>query len=1125
MINVYRFIIALIFINFLVACSGSSTPQATVTASTQSATANSKTVATTLNTAITITLKSSGAKGYLFRVMGQPSNGTLVGDLSGSIVTVIYTPVPSFSGDDSFVFEVTDADGNVSSGKVTVQVLASSDPQADTDKDGLTDLLEINQYGTNPNLADTDGDGFSDFYELVDLGFNATVNNYRFNPLIADTPEVDVQIASTPDIRVNYTLTDGTSKTVGTSRSQTSSQSVSTSKSESQSTTVSESHTASVEISSTVSVSAEVGLFSPPKAETEASVTATAGYSYENTTTNEQSTSWSREQTQENSSTLEQSESLEQNNSVAASDGEISIAVNIINNGHISYTLNNLFLSATYIRPRGVDPLVPVGNLAFDASGGSFPNVTLSPGQSTGTLVFRGKGVNLAKIKDILANSRGFSVRPTLYNLLDQDNVPYNFASTAVVSNDAMILVDFNGNNALPNISKMVAVNGVSGQQITVADALNKVLKINMATTTDTNNNTYINSVDGLENVAPKGIWLMIHAKQRGNNLVDTKIYTTPDDKVRWQARNANVKNLVANYDPATIKLGAGDVIDLIYLQDSDLDGLSNRMEYYYKSDPKNPDTDSDGLADGVEAKDGWKVAYQDKNGANIVRKVYSNPILTDSDFDGRDDKNEANLSETDDHLRLDPTRFDTDNDGLDDLIDDYSASTGKLINEYDDLSISSVTAAANIPVGGSAPYDVKVGYTLPSIIANAGSNGITEYTVVALRYKDSSGLGDFPVPSALKDGFSYLTGDSVPCDNQQPGCSWQVVAVTQPALNVLPGTISFTDSALLYPEVPGVSPADVAKYVFYVGVNGRYTRQSVEKLASSKTETLEIHMVRGSFNNVRTVFSTSTTMPGINAAETRLFSWINNGGPVYFDFVKTQTGTNGAYNAYDGSGGIAGNIIGSYSMPYSLMRPGDGRLDVSWYLYADGNRLNSDPVAYPISKTFDNYWASGAKNNIPAAIDKNGTFDNDMFVNGYGANGTMPTTDSDGNAVFTITVPAVPGDHTIELFIKEYDYARNAYNTFVSPPDLVFPNRPDQGYDAIRLHRDEQGIWSAAELDINTSQVDTGRFVGGANVTRKGNINPIKYTTRTIKLSDMDKPGSTTMQTDFDAQFNIFVR
>ena len=48
----------------------------------------------------------------------------------------------------------------------------------DTDKDGLTDIMETEIYGTNPKKADTDGDGLNDGEEI---------NKYKTNPLNVDT--------------------------------------------------------------------------------------------------------------------------------------------------------------------------------------------------------------------------------------------------------------------------------------------------------------------------------------------------------------------------------------------------------------------------------------------------------------------------------------------------------------------------------------------------------------------------------------------------------------------------------------------------------------------------------------------------------------------------------------------------------------------------------------------------------------------------------------------------------------------------------------------------------------------------------------------------------------------------
>lgn len=49
--------------------------------------------------------------------------------------------------------------------------LGTSDYEFDTDKDGLSDSSEINEWKTDPTKADTDGDGFGDGIEVI-KGYN-----------------------------------------------------------------------------------------------------------------------------------------------------------------------------------------------------------------------------------------------------------------------------------------------------------------------------------------------------------------------------------------------------------------------------------------------------------------------------------------------------------------------------------------------------------------------------------------------------------------------------------------------------------------------------------------------------------------------------------------------------------------------------------------------------------------------------------------------------------------------------------------------------------------------------------------------------------------------------------------
>lgn len=80
---------------------------------------------------------------------------------------------------------------------------------------------------------------------------------------------------------------------------------------------------------------------------------------------------------------------------------------------------------------------------------------------------------------------------------------------------------------------------------------------------------------------------------------------------------------------------------------DDDSDGLSNTQEISLGTDPNNPDTDNDGLTDGLE-----------------INQFGTNPKNQDTDGDTISDGREAN------ELQTSPTNKDTDGDGMNDNVD-----------------------------------------------------------------------------------------------------------------------------------------------------------------------------------------------------------------------------------------------------------------------------------------------------------------------------------------------------------------------------------------------------------------------------------------------------------------------
>jgi hypothetical protein len=104
-----------------------------------------------------------------------------------------------------------------------------------------------------------------------------------------------------------------------------------------------------------------------------------------------------------------------------------------------------------------------------------------------------------------------------------------------------------------------------------------------------------------------------------------------------------------------------GERISLVYMQDSDGDGIYDREEYLLGTDKFNPDTDGDGLTDYFETKEGWTVSVK----GQAPYQVFSDPRFPDFDEDLLTEYNEFSL-------KTDPYLTNTDQDNLPDGIDPY---------------------------------------------------------------------------------------------------------------------------------------------------------------------------------------------------------------------------------------------------------------------------------------------------------------------------------------------------------------------------------------------------------------------------------------------------------------------
>ena len=89
---------------------------------------------------------------------------------------------------------------------------------------------------------------------------------------------------------------------------------------------------------------------------------------------------------------------------------------------------------------------------------------------------------------------------------------------------------------------------------------------------------------------------------------------------------------------------------------DYDDDGLSNSSESSHATDPRDPDTDSDGLLDGFEVRQRYEYA---RYGTRLRDRT--SPKVWDTDGDGYSDGLEVKYTKTN------PVKHDSDGDGLSD--------------------------------------------------------------------------------------------------------------------------------------------------------------------------------------------------------------------------------------------------------------------------------------------------------------------------------------------------------------------------------------------------------------------------------------------------------------------------
>lgn len=523
----------------------------------------------------------------------------------------------------------------------------------DNDGDGLTDWEEVFKYHTDPMSIDTDGDGWTDKQELS--MYNA--ESKYFSPLIADTPFIDVVFDQKPVIEYVYKLTEG--KTVTEIQSTSEGQIGSRSATATNTKTFNMTHNwklgMTIKHSTTETDGTTAGQATHHTATTsgldiagEVGGSYSSGDTYTYSTTDSQS--WSKSWQNGRNITDSKGKSIE--------GGKIRIPVKLKNQTQVGYTIKSITIAVNRLAYGKPTEKVPVGSYTSTAP------MTLRPNSESGQINIElnltvGETEQLLKYSNtIFVEISGFQV--TTFKDSQTGNNDFTEALTEVRAKTASIYIDCGpGSSRKPRtynvaVKNKLNTNGTSMndqyQPVKLKEIFDEILELkeNYAGSTagyeiyQTAPGKGLKSIYGItnSNTQKNGNWYIEH-KTIKNGLIKETLYSHFFD--------GGINN---EWNFEDIEVHAGDEITIFYSVDRDEDNLPLAKELIYGTSDAKKDTDGDYLKDFDEIY-GWyqtglqKEAYMTELGHheyadNAEDKVYSNPVLKDTDGDGKNDYKDA---------------------------------------------------------------------------------------------------------------------------------------------------------------------------------------------------------------------------------------------------------------------------------------------------------------------------------------------------------------------------------------------------------------------------------------------------------------------------------------------------
>ena len=483
-----------------------------------------------------------------------------------------------------------------------------SDPiNADTDGDAidpntqianstLFDGNEVDTYGTSPRLNDSDGDNRSDRVEIIQ---DST------SPLVSNLPRPAVLVRnSSVNVFLNIEYEDGLGgeSQLGSSFGQEDASSLSRSDTTSTTTTIEAS------ASFTAGVEATAGL--PPSASVSASTTLSAGFSL----ARETSATVDRSSSKTFSQQFQKLETLSSTRLMRTPDGTLSVGVSLANEGDVAFTISQVVLSVFRQDPSNRTNLLPFASL-------DLPGPTdLSGGQTKGEFTLSTK-ITADLARQFLSDPGALFFRVASFDIRNDVGQSAAFLTQTNRDRTAGVTIDFgNGTVERARVATNIRLKsngllaGVTMKEVMGPRYLNVPYQVAEQT----------NTLD--------------HKKV----LVQVRNVITGarDDRRFWAVVGSSSHGTQFDQSFENITLQKGDEIYLVWVEDKDKDGLWAREEYALGTSDVAPDTDEDGLDDFFEVRTGWEVTSEGEIGT-YTKQVFSDPRLTDSDGDGLDDRQE----------------------------------------------------------------------------------------------------------------------------------------------------------------------------------------------------------------------------------------------------------------------------------------------------------------------------------------------------------------------------------------------------------------------------------------------------------------------------------------------------